>query len=61
MKNESDFSDPAVFRRDCEARLLAAAKQIAKILASQVGDWECISKKIAAPLRRAQKSFPLKQ
>jgi 16S rRNA (adenine1518-N6/adenine1519-N6)-dimethyltransferase len=36
-------------------------KQLRKLLASHVGDWECISKKIAAPLTARAEELSLKQ
>ena len=53
--------DPAVFREVVKHGFSQRRKQLRKLLASHVGDWECISKKIAAPLTARAEELSLKQ
>jgi 16S rRNA (adenine1518-N6/adenine1519-N6)-dimethyltransferase len=53
--------DPAVFREIVKHGFSQRRKQLRKLLASHVGDWECISKKIAAPLTARAEELSLKQ
>jgi Dimethyladenosine transferase (rRNA methylation) len=53
--------DPAVFREIVKHGFSQRRKQLRKLLASHVGDWECISKKIAVPLTARAEELSLKQ
>src|SRR5437870_1467065 len=53
--------DYAVFREIVKHGFSQRRKQLRKLLASNVDDWECISKKIAAPLTARAEELSLKQ
>ena len=60
-KSESEFSIPQYFAEIVKHGFSQRRKQLRKLLASHVGDWECISKKIAAPLTARAEELSLKQ